>query len=92
MRFKIQVVVVSDDGEERQQEISSFERGEFNLTSLGLTMAESKAILKDIQELVVEEQVTTHSAFQQRCPDCGGPRKRKGSHTIPIRTLFGKYG
>jgi len=46
MRFKIQVVVVSDDGEERQQEISSFERGEFNLTSLGLTMAESKAILK----------------------------------------------
>ena len=90
MRFKIQVVVVSDDGEERQQEISSFERGEFNLTSLGLTVAESKAILKDIQELVVEEQVTTHSAFQQRCPDCGGPRKRKGSHTIPIRTLFGK--
>ncbi|MGH9761478.1 MAG: ISKra4 family transposase, partial [Blastocatellia bacterium] len=71
-------------------EISSFERGEFKLTSFGLTLAESKSILKDIQEIVVEEQATTYSASQQRCPDCGGPRKKKGSHTIPVRTLFGK--
>ena len=90
MKFKIQVISISDDGQEQTREITTLERNELSLATLGLTLAESKAILKDLQEIVVEQQATTYSVSQQRCPDCGALRVSKGSHTIPIRTPFGK--
>ena len=47
MKFKIQVVAVSDDGREQTREIASLERDDLRPETLGLTLAESKAILKD---------------------------------------------
>ena len=49
MKFKIQIVAVSDDGREQTQEIASLERDDLQPETLGLTLAESKAILKDLQ-------------------------------------------
>ena len=54
MKFKIQVVAVSDDGREQTREIASLERDDLQPETLGLTLAESKAILKDLQEIVVQ--------------------------------------
>jgi hypothetical protein len=49
MKFKIQVVAVSGDGREQTREIASLERDDLQPETLGLTLAESKAILKDLQ-------------------------------------------
>jgi hypothetical protein len=90
MKFKIQVVTVSDDGREENREIASLERQELQPETLGLTPAESKAILKDIQEIVVEQQATDFLASLRCCPDCDQLRHIKGYHTLSLRTVFGK--
>ena len=66
MKFKIQIVAVSDDGREQTREIASLERDDLQPETLGLTLAESKAILKDLQEIVVQRQATDFIA-SQRC-------------------------
>ena len=78
MKFKIQVVAISDDGREQTREIASLERDDLQPETLGLTLAESKAILKDLQEIVVHRQATDFIASQRCCPVCGRVRKLKG--------------
>ena len=90
MKFKIQVVTVSEDGQEESREIASLERDDLQPETLGLTLAESKAILKDIQEIVVERQATDFLTSQRGCPDCRRARNLKGYHTLSMRTAFGK--
>jgi hypothetical protein len=90
VKFKIQVVTVSDDGQEESRDVASLERQELQPETLGLTLAESKAILKDIQEIVVERQATDFLASQRRCPDCNQLRHLKGYHPLSMRTVFGK--
>ena len=61
MKLKIQVVSVADTGEEETIEVASVERNEpLRLDTLGLTLAEGKEILKDIQQVLVEQQITAH--------------------------------
>src|SRR5262249_26634789 len=91
MKFKIQVVTVFDDGREENREIASLERDDLQPETLGLTLAESKAILKDIREVVVERQATDFLASQRCCPDCGRVRNLKGYHTLKLRTVFGTF-
>jgi hypothetical protein len=90
MKFKIQVITVSDEGGEECREVASLERQELGPETLGLTLAESKAILRDIQEIVVERQATDFLASQRRCQDCDQLRHIKGYHTLSMRTVFGK--
>ena len=56
MILKLQVVVISDDGQQETCEITSVERKDLKPAMLGLTLAEGKAILKDIQEIVIQRQ------------------------------------
>jgi hypothetical protein len=91
MRFKVQVVAVSDEGEsEPAQPLLEFERRELRPETLGLTLAEGKDLLKDLQEFVVEHQVTGWLARQKACPLCQQLRTAKGVDRITVRTVFGK--
>jgi len=45
MHFRIQLVVVADDGREHLQEIADVTRAEASMETLGLTLAESKGLL-----------------------------------------------
>ncbi|HKX31651.1 MAG TPA: hypothetical protein VJ302_28450 [Blastocatellia bacterium] len=90
MKFKIQIVAVSDDGLEDCREITSLERQEMRPETFGLTLTESKAILKDLQTTIVERQATDFLAAFQQCPDCGRRRNLKGYHPLSMRTVFGK--
>ena len=51
MKFRIQVVRVADDGAERMKEVMEFERQELAMETLGMSLAEGKAVLKGVQEL-----------------------------------------
>jgi hypothetical protein len=91
MRLRIQVVVEAEPGDTPiVHEIAMLERGPLQPEGLGLTLAEAKDLLRDVQETMVTEQVAAFEAQQACCPECGQPRRRNGRHEIVYRTLFGK--
>jgi hypothetical protein len=90
MICKIRVVIIGDDGREETREVACLERTDLKPETLGLTLAEGKMILKELQQIVVERQVSGSLLLKQTCPDCGEPRCTKGSHTLLVRTVFGQ--
>jgi len=60
MYFRIQVVTVTDDGTEHPQEIADLIRGEPKIDTMGLTLAESKQVLHDLQQTLVTHQVAAY--------------------------------
>jgi transposase len=90
MIYKIQVVTVSEDGCQETLEIACVERTDLKPETLGLTLAEDKMILNDLQQIVVERQVLSSLLLKQACPDCGQRRRSKGNHTLSLRTVFGQ--
>ena len=57
MICKIQVVTIGEDGSEETREITFIQRTDLKPETLGLTLAEGKMILKDLQQIVVESSV-----------------------------------
>jgi hypothetical protein len=91
MRVRIQVVVESGSNAVTVvHEVATLERGPLQPEHLGLTLAEAKDLLREVQETIVAAQVAVFEADQVCCPDCGQRRRRNGRHPIEYRTLFGK--
>jgi hypothetical protein len=90
MRVTVRVVVESGDGAAPVvREVARVERETLGPATLGLTLAEAKALLRETQRTLVEQQVAAHVAQERPCPDCGRPRARKDQKTIVVRSLFG---
>ena len=49
MKFLIQVVHIADDGAEQTKEVLQLEREELVMETLGLSLAEGKAMLHEVQ-------------------------------------------
>ncbi len=88
MKFKVELTCIVGDGEEIR-EVACLERNGVALETLGLTLAEGKAILKTIQEVMVEKPLGAYVEAQRHCPDCGKLRPSKGHHEVTLRTVFG---
>jgi hypothetical protein len=89
MKYAIQVVITTDEGQTETRDIACVERGDLTPTTLGLTLAEGKAILKALQAVVVERQMTAYLKSQRPCAHCGDLQRSKGYHTTQVRTVFG---
>jgi len=89
MKFIVQVVIEHGDGSTVVTEVTTLEREELTDETLGLTLAEGKAILAGVQEAVVAQQAAAYVTTQQTCPACGARRRCKGHHQIVVRSLFG---
>src|SRR5262249_28220828 len=89
MKIKVQVVTMKDDGQETTREIACVERQDLTPETLGLSLAEGKAVLQALQEVVVEWQMQTFLQQQRPCPHCGKVRQSKGVHHTVFRTVFG---
>jgi hypothetical protein len=93
MKVRLHLSIESDAGHvEEIKEVITLER-KTTLTPdrLGLSLAESKQVLHEVQQILVAHQTAAYVADRQKCPDCGVERKRKGTHTLVYRTLFGKF-
>ena len=90
MICKIQVIVIDEVGREETCELACLERTDLKPETLGLTLTEGKMILKGLQQIVVERQVSSSLLAKRACPDCGQPRYSKGNHTLSVRTVFGQ--
>lgn len=86
--LKLQVVVIGDDGQPETCDITSVERKDLKPATLCLTLAEGKAILKDIQGTVIQRQAALCLETYRQCPDCGAPRTGNGYHDLSVRTVF----
>lgn len=89
MHFRIQVVTVTDEGTEHIQEIADLIRSEATLETIGVSLAESKQMLRSLQETMVQQQVASYLQQQRPCPHCQKNRDLKESEESPFRTLFG---
>jgi hypothetical protein len=69
---------------ERAEEISP--------ASVGLTIAEGKALLASLQEQVVTAQVQQHVASVKSCPQCGKGFRTKGHYQSTLRSVYGNVG
>jgi hypothetical protein len=90
MKLTLQVMTGTDDGQQLVQEILVLEREGLQPDTVGLTLAESKTLLRTLQEVMVEHQVQEFVETHRQCPQCGRAYQHKDSRSIPVRTLFGK--
>jgi len=91
MNVRVQFIIESDTGEpERIHEVAHMERGALQPETLGLTLAEAKEVLHGVQQAMVTHQVEDYRVSHSQCGACGQPHRRKGTHRLPFRTLFGQ--
>ena len=58
MRFRLQLITMSDDGSEQIHPVAELARGcELQPETTGLTLAEGKQILKQVQQVISESSV-----------------------------------
>ena len=91
LRFKLQLVGVTDNDEQVfVDELVVLNKDSERLEHLGLTLAQAKAPLLELQRQVLSRQVAAFLAARTPCPNCGRARGLKDHKTILFRTLFGK--
>ena len=85
MKIKIQMVIEHEDEilGTLVEEISYLQRGTPSLETLGLTLAEGKEILANLQEQIVKQQVTEHVQKFQICSGSTGHREHQKDTEIP---------
>lgn len=89
MKFRLQLIMVSDSGQEQVQDVAQLEREGVTIETLGLTLAEGKLILNKVQAAMVWEQVNAALLRLRCCPDCGKARHSRGPHGVTVRAVFG---
>jgi hypothetical protein len=90
MRVRVQVIIETEDGcPAAVHEVARFDRERLQIDTLGLQLAEAKALLQQVQAVLIDEQARTCLAQQVACPACGRARRHKDADTIVLRTLFG---
>jgi hypothetical protein len=89
VKIKLQVVTITDDGQATTRDIVCVERQDLTPETVGLSLAEGKAMLQALQEVVGEWQMQAYLQQQCACPHCGKARRSKGVHHTVFRTVFG---
>src|ERR1035441_849111 len=89
MNIRIEVICVRADGSEERRQLSGIERQELAMETLGMSLAESKALLEGVQEFMVAQQVSENLEQRRACLHCGRRYTAKGSGNTPVKNLFG---
>ncbi|MXQ10588.1 ISKra4 family transposase [Microvirga makkahensis] len=90
MQVRIMLQIVGDDGTiGGTEEIAALTKVTEGAEDLGLSLAESKALLAAAQQRIVEAQVNGWLENHRHCKVTGRKLRCKGSYSITFRTLFG---
>jgi hypothetical protein len=77
VQLKVQLVSVAEDGSESAEELLVLTKEHGRLEQVGLTLAEGKRLLREVQRRVVEQQAMAFLATHTACPTCGRQRSLK---------------
>ena len=89
MKFRVEIICVNDEGAEQRHEVMEMERNELAMETLGLSLAEGKAILQGVQDFVASQQISEDLKRRRRCPHCGERHHRQAAGTSTVETVFG---
>jgi hypothetical protein len=90
MEWTLRLVGTGIDGQARSVDVMAITRpgGLREIANLGLTLAEAKQLLSQVQQEVVAAQADHHGLFRPDCRSCGGMHHTKGWRPHRIATLF----
>ena len=92
MRIKLQLIMCNDQGEEETvTDVLTLNKHHQRIEHLGLSLAESKQLLRTLQRHLLQQQVNTFLDTCSDCPDCGTPLHLKAHARGTFRTLFGTF-
>jgi hypothetical protein len=89
MQMIIEARLVDDQGETTPVRLAVVDR-ELTTSTLGLTLAEGKAVLASAQQYLVGAQCAGIADAHAHCERCEARLTVKGSHTRQLRSLFGR--
>jgi len=88
MNRTIKLAFEAVPGSPVERELRSSERAEeISPATVGLTIAEGKALPASLQKQVVAAQVQQHMATVKSCPRCGNAFRTKGHHQSTLRSV-----
>jgi hypothetical protein len=92
MEWTLRLVGTEMDGQSRSFDVMEIGRpdGLSDIANLGLTLAEAKQLLGQVQQEVVAAQTRHHAMFRPDCQSCGGRCHMKGWRRHRLATLFGE--
>lgn len=70
--------------------VATVPRPDRSIADLGLTLAEGRALLAEVQSVLVSQQTASWMQGQSACRSCGSRLAHKDSRSIMMRTVFGK--
>ena len=86
MRWRVTLVAEVEPGQSVEHDIASFEREDrITPATLGLNLAEGKAVLAAIQTQLVGAQVKRHGEVARQCLWCGQTQTSKGYYRSTFR-------
>src|SRR5713101_3456430 len=90
MRFTVQLIICANDGRsDTTHDVAVLEKDCQRIEQLGLTLAEAKQLLTQLQQHLVARQATAFVTTRSQCEACGTPLRMKEQTTRVLRTLFG---
>jgi len=89
MRFIIRLVVEDENNAEIVEEIIQLEKDAENCNALGLSLTESKQLMKTLQSKIILQQSKAYIVPHKICQSCHRKRRIKDYHSLQYRTLFG---
>jgi hypothetical protein len=89
MRFRVEVICVNDAGAEQRRDVMQMERRELAMETLGLSLAEGKALLQGVQDFVASQQISEDLKRRRVCPSCGARYHSQAAGTSTVETVFG---
>ena len=70
-------------------EVIVLDKGHGRHEDIGLSIEDGKTLLKSLQHQIVEAQAETFCASKSVCQGCRRRLRKKGTHAIRYRTVFG---
>jgi hypothetical protein len=89
MKISIQVKIENEQDQPIIEDIAQLVKGVTEEYLIGLSLSESKIVLKKLQTIIVAKQAQQYTEANRYYTHCQQPRRIKGSTRIQYKTLFG---
>ena len=89
MNFTIKLAVEDENGIKTIEEVFQINKECSDQCVVGLSLEESKQLLKKFQSIIILNQAEKHVSSKRKCLCCGKNQNIKGYCSIQYRTLFG---
>ena len=91
MKIELHLDITDDSGSSQTIALGAMDMESTpSIAALGLSLANGKAFLSQLQTQVVSAQLAAINSRHRQCPVCQSQRRVKDYHQVNFRSLFGK--